>query len=1008
MIVEIFKKYLENTYGQDDSLVTSLSRSISNVISDFFISNASYVSSISNSNATLLSLVAGSTPINLNIPIGYTLLLYNLRTNETFNCSISAILGSQITISIDQSTDLEINDRVYDLTDFYDKITPTTPEIVKLKNYSSPEYANSKWLDAQGLKYNVPRQGLPDSAYSDVLNYYPLAHFSGMDYSVKGVLNTLFQQNLANINYFDNLTYNRSLEVLYNQNLRISQESNIGQNALNEFYFFTPNTSTEWPNIAPNPGTSQQISTSYQALEIKSALINASGDIGVDSPPYSISGNLYHVGYYAIDTESMIQSLYGALSFDSLSKTPYRNLFPNEYSYFAHRIQDNTIYMLAPYYINNSGFTSQNQPFLQWEPVFEQIPYIKGVIVEEIQPFNSSETNTTDLSLWDLANAKQYFYETNITQYTSSNTYTNSIGIALTFFLNDIPQSLIDQLYSKPFLSSEMLPLGNSNQLGAPVGETVLFNNPYVDLALMPGTNSQVFSIENGYNGQTLPDLAQQYTIEFSYFLSTVEDSLPKTILSETITTPDISMGTVINDNFAYSQNGQYTASTLINNNYYIIDSYYNRVLVMSQSNVLIQSITNGFNVPLDIVSNSQYFYVSDEMNNQIQVFSSVTNTYAFSFGSGVLNHPRGLAIDSNYIYIADSLNNKIQIYTLLGNLSSSFSVPDNPEDVEVDSNYIYVTYDSGSPIVLFGLYVYDHLGNFVRSIILPPGDGSVSPRGIAVDSTYIYLTSNAYPRIPNTPQVFVYNKSDYSLYTSFMVGDASTEPNWPYSGYNPFYPSVDSSNIYIPTAPSSNYGSLHILSKNVVGVQKEIPLLSINSNRNLLLGYMDSNLILINTSTPLYINPLEKYNFAISINSTSNELNLYSNGLSQAQWSPSSTYYLNNTKVDEYTFDVSNGSLDNIRLTNSILYPNAYTNSTVSPDMFSILPSSSSNEVFRMLFNNIYTNPVETSTTPIFGNVSNGYVEAFVGDLSYGIGFYDTSTKYYIANKGMIHLINK
>ena len=700
MLLEIFKKYLENNY-QNDKIITSLSRSLSSFIADFFISNASIVININNNIVTLSSFISGSSPLNLNISVNQPLLLYNLRTNETFSCYV--ISNNEIEL-IDANTDIEINDRIYDLTDFYNTITLNTPEIIKLKNYSSPQYASSVWLDFQGLKYNVPRNGLPDTPYSQILNYYPLAHYSGKYYEVSNVLNTLFEQSLSYLNYFENPEYKNSLELIYNDSIRISPASNIGQSVISEYVFAIPDTSTELPALYNFAHTLSKPQTIQQATEIKGILVN----VGDDQIPYSTSFGQYHTGYYVIDTLTQLQALYGSVTLDAFSKSPYRNLFPLQYYYFIHRSQYNYVYLLSPYYVTNYGFIN-NHPFIQWEMTPIQNPYIKSIIITEIEP-NQSFPDSTNLSDWNFGTAKSYFIGSNLTQYTSSNTYINTIGIIIQYLL-EVPESIVNQLYGSLKLLNNVFVLGEAQSPPYREVLSISYPNPYKDLSLMPGVSNQfVISDPN------LPNLSSTFTFELSYYLDNSLYSLPKNL------------------------------------------------------------VTVNFN-----------------------------------------------------------------------NL--------------------------------------------------------------------------------------------------------------------------------------------------------QIPLISIDKNNIISLGYLNSNNSVITTSTGITFNALQQYDIALVKNN--NVINLFLDGTSSFVWNVSSVN--NNISVSSYVFDLAYGSLDNVRLTNSVLYTTNYTSSNLTPDPFVNLPSSPSNEVFRFLFNDIYLNNMTTSTITLFNG--NYYITADVSKLSYGPGFNDTD-QFPLLTKGVIHVI--
>jgi len=67
-------------------------------------------------------------------------------------------------------------------------------------------------------------------------------------------------------------------------------------------------------------------------------------------------------------------------------------------------------------------------------------------------------------------------------------------------------------------------------------------------------------------------------------------------------------------------------------------------------------------------VNSSNYLYVSDSLNNRIQIITSngtyVTQWGSYGLGNGQFYWPDGIAINSSdYVYVVDYLNSRIQVF---------------------------------------------------------------------------------------------------------------------------------------------------------------------------------------------------------------------------------------------------------------------------------------------------------------------------------------------------------
>lgn len=641
MIVDIFKKYLEKL--NNNTITTSLSRSISNNIIDFFINNYSKVNSISNDTIILTKGISSVLNLesypkdNLNINIE----LYNLRTNKTFNSTVIDYSTDIVTIQLDDiNTDIEIEDKLYDLTDYYSSINTQTPEIIKLRNYSTPKYAKNQWLDLQGLHYNTPRFLLSDISYTDLLQYYPLAHFSGKSLMVKHILSLLFIQNMSKINFFNNPTLKRTFELIYNQNYRISSDYELGIDHSKEYVFTIPEVPT-----SDSP-------TKIAQDDIEATLIKGISENNYIGSPYVVNNNVYMPQYYITDTLNSISNVSISVPLDTKNKTNYRNLFPLQYSYLIHKSQNNSIYLLAPSKITKSGFIN-NKPYLQWEPISIEKTYIKGTIIEEILPKDPTQLDSTNIYNWDFPPIKRYFFNTVINNYTSLNTYIQPIGI-IVYFLTKVSVDILNEHYGPLFPVDNSLSLGTSQIL--PTNNNIISYNKYDDLSIMPSLKSDIFKIDNSFNNGNLPPINNKYTIEFSYLLNTVQRNLPKTILTINTTQQTIDLLTINKDR------------QLILN---YIDSSNN--LIQQNTNIKIDPLVQyNYTITVDELIGTINLFINGSLIHSwsslsINLVNSVIDNYSFNLKNSTLDNIRltnSILYTSNYTNSTESPDMFISLNT--------------------------------------------------------------------------------------------------------------------------------------------------------------------------------------------------------------------------------------------------------------------------------------------------------------------------------------------------------
>ncbi|HAD82316.1 MAG: hypothetical protein A2509_02540 [Candidatus Edwardsbacteria bacterium RIFOXYD12_FULL_50_11] len=160
------------------------------------------------------------------------------------------------------------------------------------------------------------------------------------------------------------------------------------------------------------------------------------------------------------------------------------------------------------------------------------------------------------------------------------------------------------------------------------------------------------------------------------------------------------------------------------------------------------------FNQPTGIAVKDSYIYVSDHLNNRVQVFNKAGG-FVRQFGDNILKQPAGIAIredgDGYLIYVSDSKNYRVAIFDTLGNMVDSLGAGldlREPWDICFDYNnnlYIADVYNNrvvqldawGNKLLTFGIQ-----GQEAGEFKLPQG------LAISPDGKYVYVIDTHNDRI--------------------------------------------------------------------------------------------------------------------------------------------------------------------------------------------------------------------------------------------------------------------
>jgi len=165
------------------------------------------------------------------------------------------------------------------------------------------------------------------------------------------------------------------------------------------------------------------------------------------------------------------------------------------------------------------------------------------------------------------------------------------------------------------------------------------------------------------------------------------------------------------------------------------------------------------FSFPSGIAVNSTHIFVSDQTNDDVQIFN-LSGGIEATFGStgtgdGDFTAARGIVVNATHILVADSSNDDVQIFNLSGGFEQSISV-NNPTDVAFDSNGRIIVAAEDDTISIF-----NPSGGSITTF---GGTGSAegqfdTPEGLDVDSSdriIVADTGNARVQIFDSSGSFV------------------------------------------------------------------------------------------------------------------------------------------------------------------------------------------------------------------------------------------------------------
>ncbi|MFA6098698.1 MAG: C1 family peptidase [Patescibacteria group bacterium] len=183
-------------------------------------------------------------------------------------------------------------------------------------------------------------------------------------------------------------------------------------------------------------------------------------------------------------------------------------------------------------------------------------------------------------------------------------------------------------------------------------------------------------------------------------------------------------------------------------------------------------------NTPKGVAYANNELFISDTMNNRIQVFDATTGAFKRQWGPAISGHgnllqPMGLAVDNGEVYIADTGSNRIVVFDIngtfhrqLGSIGNGDGFLQAPYDVSVYSGLAYISDVTNNRVQV--LNAAD--GNYVRKWSLSEG----YPYGIEVSNSKVYIANEAKNRID------VYNLDGTPLPSFGSAGTGAGQFNRP------------------------------------------------------------------------------------------------------------------------------------------------------------------------------------------------------------------------------------
>jgi hypothetical protein len=204
------------------------------------------------------------------------------------------------------------------------------------------------------------------------------------------------------------------------------------------------------------------------------------------------------------------------------------------------------------------------------------------------------------------------------------------------------------------------------------------------------------------------------------------------------------------------------------------LNEEFNISFIDSENLFLWKNIFANFNNPF-FADSSEYIYISDTDNHQIQVFdwngNFIRKFGSFGSGNDNFNLPHGIKVFDNKLYIIDYLNSRIKITDLTGTTSGEISLLRAGEtiafgiDLEILTitgvDYIFATiagiFNPGGTIVSF-VRKYKTDGTFIQQYNVPELS---FPSGITKDNdNNIYISSIPRSSIGTNGLIIKYDSS--------------------------------------------------------------------------------------------------------------------------------------------------------------------------------------------------------------------------------------------------------